>query len=478
MGGSQSKEHHRVAVLGGGPAGLTATYCLLASDPTLRVDIYESTSRFGGVITTETGGGFQYDLGPNSMNAKHAAVADLLYQKLGLEDRVAKRASSRRFLVVKDGRLLPVPLSPSAFLRSSILSFGAKLRLLMEPLVPRAPGESADRESVAAFFTRRFGREVATYLVDPAVAGIYSASPAQLSMKHAFHRVWTVERMKGSIIGGALRGGFKSMVDPRFPMYTRKQLTESFSYDGGMAVLTDALVERIQREESRARMFRTSPVNAVDWDEGDGIWKINGRHRYDAVISTIPTHQLKQVGSNVRALRRGFRKLAAQISYAPVSVLVLGYDRSQIPQDIHGFGVLIPTHEGRKILGVNFTSEGFPGRLLDTNKVFWTVYLGGGRNPEILTRPVEDIVNVATEELQDVFGVRGAPSFVRVKNWPRGIPTYKPNYDDAVNTMARIEKRVHGLVLAGNYRGGVGVPDALLSGIESAERVSNYLKSL
>lgn len=476
MGQSESKPK-RVAVLGGGPAGLTAAYRLLQSETPIHVDVYEASNTFGGAMLSEKSGGFQYDLGANSMNAKHADVHHFLHKDLQLTDRMQSRESARRFLIVKDGKLMVVPMTPAQFVTSGILSTRAKLRMLVEPLIPRVSSQrAADRESVGDFFQRRFGKEVVDYLVDPMLAGIYSSAPAQLSMKHALSSVWRVERAKGSVIGGMLRGGMKTEPDPRYPDLSRNELMRSFSFDEGMGVLPETLVARLKDAKHSARLYRNSSVRSLERDDR-GRWKVNGKGKYDAVISTIPTYGLKSIASNVRAVQRGFKKLAAQIAYVPVSVVVLGFDKAQMPTDVHGFGTLVPSREERNILGVNFSSEGFPARLSDPSKVFWTVYMGGSRKPKLVSQSETDIVDSSMRDLRDVFGVSGSPCFARVQSWPDGIPVYAPGYDKALCTMGRIEKGAPGLVLGGNYRGGVGVPDALLSGIRSAERVEKFLNS-
>lgn len=589
----------RVAVLGGGPSGLTAAYTLLRVHPEVHVDVYEADGRFGGAVKSEAGGGFVYDLGPNSMNAKHAVVHHLLHKELGLTGRITPRASSssRRFLVLKDGVLTPVPLTPAQMLRSNLLPWQAKLRLCAEPFVPsgrkggkqgkkqatamssRGSGKGggmtgADRmgkteqmveiegrtevESVGQFFSRRFGKHFTDWLVDPAVGGIYSADPYNISMKHAFRKVWHVEQKYGSVLGGLLRGGFKSSQPPNTASVlpasstgnggkrakqtqqgqgeqqnsqqtvvakqtnksvtaaqpTRAQLMQSFNYDDGMHVLTDTLVERIKEFGPRAKLISSCAVHTIDSTSPSsyssssssspspkrqpktpityqpGHWRINGRRRrYDAVITTIPAHALKDVTSNVRSLRRGFRKLSHQIPYAPVSVAVLGFDKAQmsaVPADAHGFGALVPSCEKSTapsgMLGVNFTSDGFPSRLIDddgkNNKTFWTVYLGGSRRPAIVTMPPSVIVDLAVGQLQQTLGVKGQPAYARVENWANAIPTYHTKFDEALCTMARIERRTKGSVaLAGNYRDGVGVPDALLSGVQHALKINHFLRN-
>ena len=86
----------------------------------VQVDVFESSDRFGCGITTETGGVFTYDLGRNSMNAKHVPIYHLL-RILGLQPRMTQRAMSHRFLVLDNGRLKAVLLYPGQFLKIDLL---------------------------------------------------------------------------------------------------------------------------------------------------------------------------------------------------------------------------------------------------------------------------------------------------------------------------------------------------------------------
>ena len=55
------------------------------------------------------------------------------------------------------GRVVPLPGGPLSFATTSLFSWGAKLRLLKEPFIPRpAPGVE---ESIAQFVRRRLGQE-------------------------------------------------------------------------------------------------------------------------------------------------------------------------------------------------------------------------------------------------------------------------------------------------------------------------------
>jgi oxygen-dependent protoporphyrinogen oxidase len=124
----------KVAVVGGGVTGLAAAYRLqsLGFEPT----VYEAAPRVGGVAWTERQDGFLAETGPNSLAAPKPAAAALL-SELGLAERLLEASpAGRRRYIVRDGRLVPLPLSPIELLTSAALSPKAKLGLLREPFVP------------------------------------------------------------------------------------------------------------------------------------------------------------------------------------------------------------------------------------------------------------------------------------------------------------------------------------------------------
>jgi protoporphyrinogen/coproporphyrinogen III oxidase len=465
----------RVAVLGAGPAGLAAAHELLARDAAVRVDVFEAAARAGGCVASERVHGVLYEAGPNSMNSKHPAVHDLLFRQLALGPRVRRRdPRAKHFFIALGGRLVPLPTSLPALVASRLLTTGAKLRILLEPFVPRvADREAAERESVDQFFTRRFGREVADTVVDPAVAGIFSGRTANLSMKHAFSRLWAVERKAGSVFGGMLRGLGKAQPDSRFPAIDSRALRASLSFDDGLQVLTNTLAASIE-SNSRARIKTKTPVTSVNRSKHDGLWRINASgRRYDAVISTIPAHAVEHVRSNDSAVKELFVDMARKILYAPVAVVLLVYKEAEVKHKLDGFGFLVPSkHPRNGLLGVNFSSSNYPGRVEDPEELFVTAYIGGSRDPTKALLPADQVVELAAREVHDLIGTTNTtPVFSRVKLWSQGIPQYGAGEFEAIaDRMKNIEILAPGLVLAGNYRDGIGLPDALLSGIHAAER--------
>src|SRR5690554_3812015 len=137
----------RIAIVGGGIAGLSAAYRLEREG--YQPVVLEASGKVGGVMRSERINGYLVEHGPNSIQA-HSPLIDQLIRELGLESRRVRASDAARTrYVVKGGRPEAVPLAPGALLASRLFGSSAKLRLLREPFIPRADGEI--EESVADF---------------------------------------------------------------------------------------------------------------------------------------------------------------------------------------------------------------------------------------------------------------------------------------------------------------------------------------
>jgi oxygen-dependent protoporphyrinogen oxidase len=160
----------------------------------------------------------------------------------------------------------------------------------------------------------------------------------------------------------------------------------------------------------------------------------------------------------------------AAIPHAPVAVVTLGFPRGDVTHALDGFGVLVPAVERFRVLGTLFTSTLFPGRA-PPGHVTLTTFVGGARQPELAALGAGALVTLVQEELARLLGVHGEPTFRHVVRWPDAIPQYVVGYDRWLGLMREIESANPGLLFAGSYRGGVGLGDALRSGLEAASRV-------
>ncbi|HEV2969495.1 MAG TPA: protoporphyrinogen oxidase [Pirellulales bacterium] len=202
----------RIAVIGGGIAGLAAAHRLLELDPSVRVTLFEASGRLGGSLHTVSRDGFLIEQGADSFITNVPWGVDLC-RRIGLADElIGTNPEGRRAFVVRRGRLRPVPdgfmlMAPSRIwpvLTTPILSPLGKLRLAWEFFIPRRSGDGD--ESLASFVRRRLGREAFERLVQPLVAGIYTADPEKLSLAGTVPRFQEMERQHGGLIRAAMRG--------------------------------------------------------------------------------------------------------------------------------------------------------------------------------------------------------------------------------------------------------------------------------
>ena len=196
----------RVAVVGGGISGLSAAHRLHELAPELQVLLFEAAPRLGGVLETVRQDGFLIERGADNFITNVPWGIDLC-RRLGLADQLLQTNHQHRHaFVVHRGRLRRIPegfviMAPSRIwpvVTTPILSPWGKLRMAWEYFVPKRQEEGD--ESLAAFVTRRFGRETYERLVQPLIGGIYTGDPEKLSVRATMPRFQDMERDHGSLI--------------------------------------------------------------------------------------------------------------------------------------------------------------------------------------------------------------------------------------------------------------------------------------
>jgi oxygen-dependent protoporphyrinogen oxidase len=411
--------------------------------------------------------GYLAEYGPNTILETSPKISALV-RDLGLEERrlYSDPQAEKRFLV-RGGKLIDLPGSPRAFLSTPLFSAMAKLRLLAEPFICRAP--AGREESIAEFVLRRIGREFLDFAINPLVAGVYAGDPARLSVKHAFPRLHALEQKYGSLILGQILGARERKRRSEAP----KQNAKKLSFDEGLQVIIDAL--RLALGESvRLR----SPVACIE--QADDGWALTvradrqeTRRQYAAVLfagtsCALADLELKtELAIDLSSLK--------QIHCPPIASVVLGFRREDVAHPLDGFGVLVPQVEGLKILGTLFSSSLFLNRA-PAGHVTLTTYIGGRRNPELALLDTESLVDLTRRDLRRLLGVTAQPTFEHHVLFRRAIPQYEVGYGRFKNLMDEAEIKASGLFLAGHYRNGVSLGDSLVAGHDVAERMERFLR--
>jgi len=458
VGDPEGRELH-VAVIGGGVAGLAAALALRdrARDQgaPVTVTVFEKDDQTGGNLRTLHQDGWQFEWGPNGFLDNEPATLRLV-DRLGLRPRLLRSsdATRHRFLLV-NGRLEEIPLSPGAFLSSRLLSARGKLRMAGELLVParrdlgRAADDPATDETIDQFGERRLGREFADVMLDPMVKGVFGGESKQLSLAAAFPRMVELERDHGGL--------FRAMIALGREKRRRGRRTDAgptgvlHSFDGGMAVLVDALAAALDADPG-AELVRGAPVTELAREGGAWAvrWPGGARGGFAAVIDAAPAHA---AAGHVRGLDTELADRLAGIPYAPMAVVALGYRQQDVDRDLHGFGLLVPGRENRNVLGVLWSSSIFPG-LAPAGHVLLRAMAGGAGNPGVMGLTDRQLVELVLGDLRGFMGLRGEPALVNIIRHERAIAQYVPGHLARLRAIDAAAARLGRLWFSGSaYRG-------------------------
>jgi oxygen-dependent protoporphyrinogen oxidase len=464
----------RLVVVGGGISGLAvamrASGAAARAGRPLHVTVLEAESRPGGRMWSDRDAGFVVEWGPNGfLDSKPEALE--LSHDLGAGDLLlrASELAKKRF-VVRDGRLVRLPESPPAFLRSRLLSWRGKVGVVTEPFAPAAP-EGVD-ETLADFAARRLGPEARDYLIDPMVSGIFAGDPARLSLRSAFPRIHELERLYGGLFRGLLavtrqrrREGRKSASGPAGPGGT---LT---SFRSGVRTLVETLAALLGPSlvaGARAQALRRT---AAGWSVTATVGGEDRAFPADAVVLSCPAYEAARLLADERP---SLAEPLLAIPYAPVAVVATAFRREDVPGGLDGFGYVVPGCESRPILGTLWDSAVFGDRA-PPGHVLLRSMMGGARAPDLARRGDRETVDLVLCQLRDLMGIAASPERVWIFRHERGIPQYETGHADRLAAIEDGLARLPGVFACHNAYRGIALGDCAREAAATAERVAAYL---
>jgi oxygen-dependent protoporphyrinogen oxidase len=475
---SQESTPRRIAVIGGGIAGLAAAHRLVELEPSCELTLFEAGPRLGGVLSTLHEDGFQVEQSADNFITTIPWGLNLC-KRLGLSDQLVQtNPAFRRTFVVSRGKLQPLPdgflmmaptrLWPLAV--TPILSPLGKLRAAMEYFI--LPREDDADESMAAFVRRRLGREVFDRLVEPLVSAVYAADMEKLSVLATLPRFREMEREYGSLIR-AMRHNMRNR--PKGGSESGARYSMFVTLRDGLSSLVDAIASRLPPGAVRlnspvARIERCEKEWRVWMNDERGSSLIPHPSSFHSLILAAPSPVTAKL---LQPLDAGLADDLASIEHSGTAILSLGYAADQIGHPLDGMGVVVPAVESSPILAVSFSSRKYPHRSPEGKEIL-RVFVGGARRPELAEMDDAQLRPLVLAELSWLLEIRGEPCYCVIAHWPGTMPQYHVGYKDLV---ARIESRVAALShlqLAGNAYHGVGLPDCIHGGELAAERILGY----
>lgn len=472
----------RIAILGGGIAGLSAAYELASqqqSGAPIEFVLFEATPRLGGIVETVERDGFVIECGPDSWVTEKPWARELAAE-LGLEQEILhSNDHQRKTYIAEDGRLtampdamrMMVPLNPDALAESLLFSESAKAAYLREParaaeLKASTPEED---ESVYSFVVRHFGDEVAETIAAPLLAGVFGGDIGTLSARAVIPALVAVEREHGSLILGLRQ---KISANPA-PVFT--------TLKHGLGQLITQMETRIPA----ASIHRNTAVTGME--RADAGWQIltsgagtTGAGSFDAVLLATPAsvtcHLLMQIEHGLAEL------LPQEASSAIVAALAFSKSPAEPMRIPPGFGFLVPQRKtfslgpaSSALLACTFVDQKFSHRAPE-GAALLRVFFGGPNAPALMKQSDAALVELALKTLTPILGGLPEPAFSIVRRLPDSLPQYAVGH---LGRIAKLESRIAGLPhlrLIGSAYRGVGLPDLIRDGRNAAREITARLR--
>lgn len=430
MIGTLDQRYREATVVGAGVAGMLAAYAL--DKRGYCVTLLEQNQRAGGLIqTTSTDCGI-------AESAAHSLIATSavreLCSDLGVELVERQKESTAKY-ILRDGRLRRFPLSFGEAMRA--LGHAAFSRSNVDEMYSAEADATPDLESWAL---KHLGKPALDYLLTPFVRGIYGVQPAELGVGTAFP---FLKLPAGKTLLGAA-------LTRRRKRASKKQTKHRAAPRYGMGDLVGHLEQRLeQRLGSRFR-------------KGEKI-----DHLPDAsnVIIATPAYAAANL---VEAASEPLAENLRSVRYTPIVSVTTFVDRRNFTHPVSGVGVLMPSREETKSLGILFNSSSFANRVSDEGRfASFTVMMGGTAHPEWLDASDAEIQQAIKFEMATLLGIR-EPHCTVIHRWPAALPQYSVDLPKVWQKARDSWCIIPGRILFGNYTGQI----SLRGMIESAASLS------
>lgn len=428
----------RVAVVGGGMAGLAAAHELAAGGA--EVVVLEGSSRLGGKLLLGEVGGLTLDLGAESILARRPEGLALMHA-VGLDDRVVNPRTSDA-AIWTHGALRPMPPTvmgiPATADLNGIATVDAHVVAVPEGDV-----------SVAEFVAARLGADVVDRLVEPLLGGVYAGHADQLSLQATAPQI---AALGDDLLAGAAKA--RSAATASGPVFA--------GLVGGVGQLPGVVADGIDvRLDATVR----SITRAGDgWQLAVGPTTDVETIQVDAVVVATPAP------AAARLLAEAAPDAAfalAGVDYASVAIVTYVFDDG--PEFV-GSGFLVPPVDRTFIKAATISSNKW-GWVADSGRTVIRASVGRAGEATLLQSDDADLTARALIDLRTAFGVLPEPIDSRVQRWGGGLPQYAVGHLALVDTVERDVATVRGLEVCGAAYRGIGIPAVIASGQAAARRL-------
>ncbi|MEX2114502.1 MAG: FAD-dependent oxidoreductase [Pirellulales bacterium] len=420
----------RVAVIGAGPAGMTAAYEL--SRRGAQVQVFEASDRMGGLARSLDLWGQRVDLGPHRFFSSDARVNRLWLEVVGREYKMVERMTR----IYYQGRLFRYPLMPlDALAKMGPVNAARCLLSYAKQKLTRQHAANRD-ESFETWVVSRFGRRLFEMFFKSYSEKLWGIPCDELDADFA------AQRINKFSLGEAVR----SALSPR-RRARHRTLVDRFAYPlGGTGSVYEKMALGVERFGGQVHL--QCPVTRVVQEDGHvrGVELHDGRFEpADRVISTMPLTLLIQGLSGVP---QEVRQAAAALTFRNTVLVYLHVDGRELFPDQWIYLHAPELQMGRVTNYRNWVSELY-GQASTTILAaeYWC-----NSSDAMWTDSDERLIELATRELRST-GLLGSAAVLagHVVRVPRCYPVYARGYRLHLRQVMDYVHTVRGLSPIGRY---------------------------
>jgi protoporphyrinogen oxidase len=414
-----------VAIIGAGPAGLTAAYLL--GKQGVPVTVLEKDPRYvGGISRTEQYKGFRFDIGGHRFFSKSKQVEDFWTEILG-DDLLVRPRSSRIFY---GGNFFAYPLRGVEALQK--LGPFEAVRCLASYAKARAFPVS-DPKNFEDWVSNQFGKRLFNIFFKTYTEKVWGMSCKEISAD------WAAQRIKGLTLGGAIKNALLPKRKLKDGTGVVKTLIDTFRYPRfGPGMMWEACAEKVRALGGEVLLGRG--VVACRFDAGSSAWTVTARtaegateeYRGEHLISSMPMRQL--VAQIEPLLPESAVRPANSLRYRDfLTVGLILRERNRFNDNwiyIHDPNVKMGRVQNYK----SWSPEMVPDPDYCCYGLEYFCLEGDG----LWTMPDADLVALAAKELEQV-GLGSASDVVDgcVIRQPKAYPVYDDDYQQHVGMIRR-----------------------------------------
>jgi protoporphyrinogen oxidase len=427
-----------VAIIGAGPAGLTAAYQLTKLGYSVTV-IEKDPVYVGGISRTVEHDGFRFDIGGHRFFSKSKEVVDL-WNEILPDDFIERPRMSR---IYYEGKFYSYPLRGF----EALMNLGIwRSAMCMLSYAKAKAFPTKDPRSFEQWVVNQFGHKLYSIFFKTYTEKVWGMPCDEMSAD------WAAQRIKGLSLGGAVIDGLKRSLGlnkRRNDGMAVKTLLETFRYPRqGPGMMWDAARDKVLAGGNRVLMG--TALHQISQDQATGRWRVAAR-RGDEMLTINAGHVISSAP---------MRELAGRIHPLPATLpnaLDLNYrDFLTVALMIRSDDLFpdnwIYIHDPRVKVGrvQNFRSwspEMVPDEALACVGLEYFCFEGDG----LWSASDDDLIALATKELA-TLGLADPATVVggRVVRQEKAYPVYDEAYRTNVEEMrGELEARYPTLHLVG-----------------------------